>query len=161
MGNWAGQKADRPGGTAEFRGANSFASRLPHKLRGGTVDPGQHPGPVTSNPTPDVPRQAWTLGAGTDPGRSAAAHHHRMFPRNWPREKKLNLTGSLRQRMEQHRANPACANCHAKMDPAGLLRFEKLRRDRRFFAPKDGEFPIETAGVLPRRKKRFQGPWRS
>ena len=27
---------------------------------------------------------------------------------------------SVRQRMEQHRANPACASCHARMDPPGL-----------------------------------------
>jgi hypothetical protein len=30
------------------------------------------------------------------------------------------LTGSLRQRMEQHRANPSCATCHQKMDPLGF-----------------------------------------
>ena len=30
------------------------------------------------------------------------------------------MTGSLRQRMEQHRANPACATCHQKMDPLGF-----------------------------------------
>jgi hypothetical protein len=27
---------------------------------------------------------------------------------------------SLRERMEQHRANPVCANCHARMDPLGF-----------------------------------------
>ena len=27
---------------------------------------------------------------------------------------------SLRQRLEQHRANPACASCHRLMDPIGL-----------------------------------------
>jgi mono/diheme cytochrome c family protein len=27
---------------------------------------------------------------------------------------------SMRQRMEQHRANPVCASCHAMMDPLGL-----------------------------------------
>jgi hypothetical protein len=27
---------------------------------------------------------------------------------------------TMRQRMEQHRANPACAACHARMDPLGF-----------------------------------------
>jgi len=30
------------------------------------------------------------------------------------------LTGTLRQRMEQHRDNPMCASCHARMDPIGF-----------------------------------------
>ena len=30
------------------------------------------------------------------------------------------LVLSMRQRMEQHRANPVCASCHAMMDPLGL-----------------------------------------
>jgi len=27
---------------------------------------------------------------------------------------------TMRQRMEQHRANPACASCHRMMDPIGF-----------------------------------------
>src|SRR5207253_3745871 len=27
---------------------------------------------------------------------------------------------SVRERMEQHRANPVCASCHARMDPLGF-----------------------------------------
>jgi hypothetical protein len=30
------------------------------------------------------------------------------------------LTGTLRQRMEQHRTNPNCVSCHAQMDPIGF-----------------------------------------
>jgi hypothetical protein len=30
------------------------------------------------------------------------------------------LTGTMRQRMEQHRTNPQCAACHARMDPIGF-----------------------------------------
>ena len=30
------------------------------------------------------------------------------------------LTDTLRQRMEQHRANPTCASCHTKMDAIGF-----------------------------------------
>ncbi len=40
--------------------------------------------------------------------------------------------GSLRQRMEQHRADPACAGCHALMDPVGfgLESFDPAGRSR-------------------------------
>jgi len=30
------------------------------------------------------------------------------------------LSGTLRQRMEQHRTNPNCVTCHAQMDPIGF-----------------------------------------
>lgn len=30
------------------------------------------------------------------------------------------LTGTMRQRLEQHRTNPTCAACHARMDPIGF-----------------------------------------
>ncbi|MFZ9092127.1 MAG: DUF1585 domain-containing protein, partial [Planctomycetaceae bacterium] len=55
--------------------------------------------------------------------------------------------GSLRQRLEQHRANPACANCHARMDPIGfaLENFDAVGRYRSH----DGETPIDSAGELP------------
>jgi hypothetical protein len=33
---------------------------------------------------------------------------------------KRQFTGTLRQQMEQHRANPVCASCHATMDPIGF-----------------------------------------
>ena len=35
-------------------------------------------------------------------------------------EDQSRLTGTLRQRMEQHRANPACAVCHKVMDQLGF-----------------------------------------
>jgi hypothetical protein len=30
------------------------------------------------------------------------------------------MTGTLRQRMEQHRNNPNCVSCHSQMDPIGF-----------------------------------------
>lgn len=57
------------------------------------------------------------------------------------------LSGTLRQRMEQHRANPACANCHASMDPIGFA-FENYDAIGRF-RTQDGQFPIDPAGELP------------
>ena len=125
---------------------------LPDKLRGGLLTQASVL-TVTSNPTRTSPvkRGRWILeqilGAPPPPP-----------PPNVPElaeGDKAQLTGSLRQRMEQHRANPACANCHAKMDPLGFG-FENYNAIGGF-RDKDGEFPIETAGVLPGGKT-FQGP---
>ncbi len=108
---------------------------------------------VTSNPTRTSPvkRGRWILeqilGAPPPPPPPNVPE--------LPEGDKAQLTGSLRQRMEQHRANPACANCHAKMDPLGFA-FENFDAIGGF-RQKDGEFPIETAGVLPGGKT-FQGP---
>jgi len=54
---------------------------------------------------------------------------------------------SLRQILDQHRANATCASCHARMDPLGfaLEHFDAIGRWRE----QDGKFPIETAGTLP------------
>jgi hypothetical protein len=64
------------------------------------------------------------------------------------------LTGSLRQVMEQHRANVVCASCHQRMDPIGFAfeNFDAIGRWR----DKDGKFAIDASGVLPDGKK-FQG----
>ena len=53
---------------------------------------------------------------------------------------KAALTGSLRQRMEQHRANPSCAVCHRMMDPLGfsLENFDGLGRWRETTGPGSG-----------------------
>ena len=56
------------------------------------------------------------------------------------------LDGTLRHQMEMHRENPACAACHARMDPIGfgLENFDGIGAWR----AKDGELPIEPAGKL-------------
>ena len=50
---------------------------------------------------------------------------------------------SLRERMEQHRANPVCASCHANMDPLGfaLENFDAIGRWRE----DDDGAPIDSA----------------
>ena len=55
---------------------------------------------------------------------------------------------SLRARLEAHRANPVCSNCHARMDPLGfaLENFDAVGQWRETDA---GGAPIDTAGVLP------------
>ncbi len=57
------------------------------------------------------------------------------------------LSGSLRQRMEMHRADPSCATCHSKMDPLGFAfeNFDAVGAWRDF----DGKFLIDPSGSLP------------
>jgi mono/diheme cytochrome c family protein len=66
-------------------------------------------------------------------------------------------TMTMRQRMEQHRANPACAVCHRMMDPLGfsLENFDGLGRWRDSTGPGTG--PIDSSGILPDGTK-FDGP---
>src|SRR5262249_50278773 len=65
------------------------------------------------------------------------------------------LSGSLRQRMEQHRANPTCASCHQRMDPLGFG-FENYDAIGAWRTA-DGKFPIDATGELPGGKT-FHGP---
>src|SRR6185295_11719691 len=100
---------------------------------------------VTSNPTRTSPvkRGRWVLEQilGQPPPPP---------PPNVPElaeSKDAVATGSLRQRMEQHRANPACANCHARMDAIGFAmeNFNAVGAWR----VKDGNFDVDPAGTLP------------
>ena len=54
---------------------------------------------------------------------------------------------SVRARLEQHRRNPVCAACHARMDPLGfaLENFDAIGAWRTL----DGGTPIDTSGALP------------
>jgi mono/diheme cytochrome c family protein len=54
---------------------------------------------------------------------------------------------SMKEAMQQHRANPACASCHAKMDPIGfaLENFDALGRWR---AEENGR-PLDVSSALP------------
>jgi hypothetical protein len=107
---------------------------------------------VTSNPTRTSPvkRGKWVLENlfGTPPPPP---------PPDVPELKDdgAALTGSLRQRTEQHRANPACAVCHVRMDPLGfgLENFDGIGGWR----TKDGDFDIDASGELSGGAK-FNGP---
>jgi hypothetical protein len=70
-------------------------------------------------------------------------------------EAKVGTAMSQRQQMEEHRANPACASCHSRMDPIGfgLENFDAIGRWR----TQDGKFPIDASGALPN-GKHFGGP---
>jgi hypothetical protein len=66
-----------------------------------------------------------------------------------------NTSRSLRERLEQHRSDPACASCHASLDPLGfgLENFDVLGRWR-----DDVEgVPIDATGQLPDGSS-FEGP---
>ena len=108
---------------------------------------------VTSNPTRTSPvkRGKWILenilGTPPPPPPPDAGE--------LSEDKDVVLSGSLRKRMEQHRANPNCASCHERMDPLGFG-FENFDAVGAWRA-KDGKFPIDPSGVLPDGKT-FQGP---
>jgi Protein of unknown function (DUF1592)/Protein of unknown function (DUF1588)/Protein of unknown function (DUF1585) len=62
---------------------------------------------------------------------------------------------TLRERMEQHRANPVCASCHSRMDPLGfaLENFDATGQWR----ARDGDATIDASAALPD-GARFDGP---
>ncbi len=54
---------------------------------------------------------------------------------------------SMRERLEIHRADPACAVCHVTMDPLGfgLENYDPVG----VWRVKDGAFPVDASGELP------------
>ncbi|MBK7997462.1 MAG: DUF1592 domain-containing protein [Verrucomicrobia bacterium] len=96
---------------------------------------------LTSNPTRTSPvkRGKYVLEniLGTPPPPA---------PPNVPELQEVKLTGTLRQRLEQHRENPTCASCHARMDPIGFgfENFDGIGA----FRQKDEDFPIDPSGQL-------------
>lgn len=54
---------------------------------------------------------------------------------------------TMRERLEQHRRNPACATCHSRIDPLGfaLENYDVLGRWR----DSDSGHPVDAAGELP------------
>jgi hypothetical protein len=69
--------------------------------------------------------------------------------------KEVELKGSLRQRMEQHRANTSCASCHQRMDPLGFgfENFDAIGAWR----TREGKHAIDPSGTLPNGQT-FKGP---
>ncbi len=61
-------------------------------------------------------------------------------------EEKTVKISSIREMLERHRSNAACASCHARMDPLGfaLENFDVLGRWR----TKDGDVDIDATGIL-------------
>jgi hypothetical protein len=72
-------------------------------------------------------------------------------PANVPALKENNEGGtpaSVRERLEEHRKNPVCASCHARMDPLGfaLENFDAIGRWR---AVDESGKPVDASGTLP------------
>ena len=101
---------------------NIYGSRfrrvtLADENRWGLAGQGSHPdGNLVSQQ--DLPGATRQMGAGKYPGHAATA----PAPQRSSLDRKTRTPRSLtmRQRMEQHRANPVCAGCHARMDPIGF-----------------------------------------
>ncbi|HVU86179.1 MAG TPA: DUF1592 domain-containing protein [Pirellulales bacterium] len=97
---------------------------------------------VTSNPTRTSPvkRGKWIMEQilGTPPPPP---------PPGVQELEQVKLEGTLRQKMEQHRANASCAVCHARMDPLGFAfeNFDAIGAWR----DQDEDHPIDPSGVLP------------
>jgi hypothetical protein len=100
---------------------------------------------VSSYPTRTSPvlRGKWVLEAilGTPPPPP---------PPNVPELKEVHQgepPKTLRERLVQHRENPACAGCHSRIDPLGfgLENYDVLGRWR----TEDAGKPIDAKGVLP------------
>ena len=106
---------------------------------------------LTSNPTRTSPvkRGKWVL-------ENLLAEPPPPPPPNVPELGAEGETlGTLRQQMEQHRANPNCAVCHVKMDAVGfgLENFDAIGSWRE----SDGREKIDPSGILPGGRN-FNGP---
>lgn len=55
---------------------------------------------------------------------------------------------TMRQRMEQHRKDPACNGCHLQMDPLGLS-LENFNGIGGWRTMDDGGVPVDTSGTMP------------
>src|SRR5262249_39258676 len=71
-------------------------------------------------------------------------------PPDIPALKEAGVDGqprSLRERMEAHRTNPACASCHRRMDPLGfaLENFDALGKWR----TSSDDAPIDASAMFP------------
>jgi hypothetical protein len=136
----------------QFRRVSLPAGQQAASVRGGVLGQAAML-TVTSNPTRTSPvkRGKWVLQniLGTPPPDP---------PPNVPMlrdDAKAVATGTVRQRMEQHRKDPNCAVCHKEMDALGfaLENFDPVGAWR----TKDGKFPIDAAAELPDGRS-FHGP---
>ena len=151
VGNWMGQPASKPDGKP-IQGDTFQRVSLQDRNRGGLITQASVLA-VTSNPTRTSPvkRGRWILeqflGAPPPPPPPNVPE--------LPSKSEDVSTASLRKRMEVHRQNPSCANCHAKMDPIGfaLENYDAVGAYR----TKDGAFDIDASGEFADGSK-FSGP---
>jgi hypothetical protein len=150
-GNRAYQKPTKPGGQP-IRGDQFVRVSLQDGERGGLLAQASVL-TVTSNPTRTSPvkRGRWVLEQilGEPPPPPPPDVPELV---ETPAAKE---SGSLKQRMEQHRADPKCANCHTRMDAIGfaLENYNAIGAWR----TTDGKFPIDASGKFPDGAE-FKGP---
>ena len=115
-------------GQGSILAVTSYATRTSPVLRGKWVLENLLAAPPPP-PPPDVPA---LKTEGPEPGKAL----------------------TMREAMVQHRANPACAGCHARMDPIGfsMENFDALGKWR----DRDAGSTIDASGVLPE-GTRFDG----
>ncbi|MHC4956882.1 MAG: DUF1592 domain-containing protein [Planctomycetota bacterium] len=108
---------------------------------------------VTSNPTRTSPvkRGKWILEALLDAPPPAPPPGLDGLDADGKAKKGL----TLRQRFEQHRADPRCASCHVQMDALGygLETYDAVGRPR----TTENGLPIDSSGTLPDGRT-FDGP---
>ena len=107
----------------------SYATRTSPVLRGKWILQN-----LLSSPPPPPPPNVPALDETTDDGQ--------------PR--------SMREAMEQHRANPVCASCHKLMDPLGFA-LENFDAVGRWRERSESNTPIDATGVMPDGRQ-FEGP---
>jgi hypothetical protein len=143
-GNRAGQPPSDSKGKPKgepIRGESFQRVTLQDKQRGGLLTQASIL-TVTSNPTRTSPvkRGRWVLeqilGAPPPPPPPNVPE--------LPEGEQAKTGGTLKERLEIHRQNPSCANCHAKMDPIGfsLENYDAVGAYR----VKDGQFDIDPSG---------------
>jgi hypothetical protein len=99
----------------------SYANRTSPVLRGKWILEN-----LTGTPPPPPPPSVPPLGESTADGRLL----------------------TMRERMVEHRSNPACASCHQLMDPAGLS-MENFDAIGRWRARSEAGTPVDASGGLP------------
>ncbi|GIW89440.1 MAG: filamin [Isosphaeraceae bacterium] len=130
-------------GLAGVEGPEFRKVRLPDRRRGGVLTQASVL-TLTSNPnrTSPVKRGQYVLQQilGTPPPPPPPD-----VP-ELPDDAQAAEQASLRERLEIHRSNPACASCHRQMDPIGfsLENYDAVGRWRET----DGAFPIDPSGEL-------------
>jgi hypothetical protein len=115
-------------GQGSFLTITSYANRTSPVLRGKWVLQNL----LASPPPPPPPNVPSLKTEGKEPGK----------------------TLTMREAMSAHRANPACAGCHARMDPIGFAmeNFDAVGKWR----DRDNDNAIDVSGVLPGGAK-FEG----
>ena len=80
-------------------------------------------------PEPHLAGDARQVGA-REPARHRRRRRRRRTCRRSRKAPSSTKPRTMRERMEEHRANPTCANCHRLMDPIGLAleNFDARRR---------------------------------